>query len=155
MVLDPVVQEAPVKRPIIQMLAKKKGLSGAAEILSRGAEKLKFCQSENSRNRGIPNFHMDLLRLRQNWRLKKVGNTIIGDLSYASSGSRYWQSGIFEVSKTEEADAGIPSGVQGTPKVPPALKVTLSFYIIVLSFLFVGCSLLQDNFTTLSRSPVS
>lgn len=27
-------------------------------------------------------FHIELLKLRQLWRLKKVGNTILGDLSY-------------------------------------------------------------------------
>lgn len=127
LVLDPVGQEPQPRRPVVQMLAKKKGLGTAAEILIRGADKLKLCQSEASRNRGVPNFHMELLKLRQNWRLKKVGNTIIGDLSFASSGSRYRQSGVFEVTKTEEAD-GV-TGVNGpgiaTQRVPPALKVTL------------------------------
>jgi mediator of RNA polymerase II transcription subunit 17 len=73
LVLDPVGQDPQPRRPIVQMLAKKKGLGTAAEILVRGADKLKLCQSEASRNRGVPNFHLELLKLRQNWRLKKVG----------------------------------------------------------------------------------
>ncbi len=57
----------------------------------------------------------------------KVGNTIIGDLSYASSGSRFRQSGVFEVTKTEEADGstGNASSSLGAQRIPPALKVTL------------------------------
>ena len=34
--------------------------------------------------RTLPDFHLELLRLRQNWRLKKVGDVILGDLSYKS-----------------------------------------------------------------------
>lgn len=34
------------------------------------------------RNRSVPDFHLELLQLRKNWRLKKVGNSIIGDVSY-------------------------------------------------------------------------
>ena len=44
-------------------------------------------------------FHIELLRLRQNWRLKKVGNSILGDLSYRTAGSQFKQSGLFEVTK--------------------------------------------------------
>ncbi len=48
---------------------------------------------------------MELLKLRQNWRLKKVGNTILGDLSYRTAGSQYRQcTGVFEVSKSDEGD---------------------------------------------------
>ncbi|CAG0914479.1 unnamed protein product, partial [Notodromas monacha] len=125
MILDPVAQEAPPRAPIIQMLAKKKGFAAAADILQRGADKLKNCQSELARTRGIPNFHTELLRLRQHWRLKKTGNSIVGDLSYNSAAAR-WQSGVFEVLKTEEADGGtvVNSGT-GPHKIPPALKVVL------------------------------
>lgn len=72
-------------------------LSGAANVLLAGAEKLKTSQNEAARNRTTPDFHIELLRLRQNWRLKKVSNTIIGDLSYRTAGSKYLQTGTFEV----------------------------------------------------------
>ena len=50
------------------------------------------------------NFHEDLLHLRQNWRLKRTGKTIVGDLSYRSTGSRFWQSGVFEVRKADDEE---------------------------------------------------
>ena len=51
-------------------------------MLLAGAERLRASQNELARNRTTPDFHIELLRLRQNWRLKKVSNSIIGDLSY-------------------------------------------------------------------------
>jgi mediator of RNA polymerase II transcription subunit 17 len=67
---------------------------------------MKSLQSENRTagdcNRNQANFHFELLRLRQNWRLKKVSNTILGDLSFKTAGSQYKQSGIFEVIKSDE-----------------------------------------------------
>ena len=54
----------------------------------------------------LPDFHFELLRLRQNWRLRKVGNSILGDLSYRTAGSRFPQQGIFEVSKAEDDGDG-------------------------------------------------
>ena len=44
------------------------------------AERLKKSQAEGTSKHN--DFHIELLKLRQNWRLKKVGNTILGDLSY-------------------------------------------------------------------------
>lgn len=82
MVLDPVPQEPPEVKPMVQVYARKKALAGAASVLMMGAERLRNCQNELARNRSTPDFHIELLRLRQNWRLKKVSNSIIGDLSY-------------------------------------------------------------------------
>lgn len=82
MVLDPVPQELPEVKPMIQLYARKKALAGAASVIMMGADRLKNCQNELARNRSTPDFHIELLRLRQNWRLKKVSNSIIGDLSY-------------------------------------------------------------------------
>lgn len=45
-------------------------------------DRLRSSQNEFIRNRTTPDFHIELLRLRQNWRLKKVSTAIIGDLSY-------------------------------------------------------------------------
>lgn len=82
MVLDPVPQEPIEVKPMIQVYARKKALAGAASVLMIGAERLRNCQAELARSRSTPDFHIELLRLRQNWRLKKVSNSIIGDLSY-------------------------------------------------------------------------
>lgn len=59
-----------------------KGLAQAAAMLTSAAERLKVSQSETSRTSSTADFHFQLLKLRQNWRLKKVSNSIIGDLSY-------------------------------------------------------------------------
>jgi mediator of RNA polymerase II transcription subunit 17 len=83
MVLDPVPQDPPEPKQMVQVYARKKALGGAASVLLNGAERLRNLQAEANRNtRSTPDFHIELLRLRQNWRLKKVSNSIIGDLSY-------------------------------------------------------------------------
>ncbi len=69
----------------------------------------------------LQEFHVELLRLRQNWRLKKVSNTILGDLSYRTAGSTFKQSGVFEVVKADDPSASSPSsssqgGGAGTSK---------------------------------------
>ena len=64
------------------ILLVSQALAGAAAVLLAGAERLRASQNELARNRTTPDFHIELLRLRQNWRLKKVSNSIIGDLSY-------------------------------------------------------------------------
>lgn len=95
MVLDPVPQDPVEVKPMIQVYARKKALAGAASVLMMGAERLRNCQAELARTRSTPDFHIELLRLRQNWRLKKVSNSIIGDLSYRTGMlldlfQRYW-----------------------------------------------------------------
>ena len=67
---------------------------------------MKVSQSDTTRVKSNQDFHLELLRLRQNWRLKKVGNTILGDLSYRSAGSRFQHTSNFEVSKAEEPPTG-------------------------------------------------
>lgn len=104
MVLDPVPQDPQEVKPIVQVFARKKALANAAAVLLNGAERLKNSQSETKNNRNVSDFHIELLRLRQNWRLKKVSNTIIGDLSYRTAGSKFSYTGTFEVTKAEEAD---------------------------------------------------
>lgn len=131
MVLDPVPQDPQTVKPIVNIFARKKALSNAANILLTGAEQLKNSQSEAKNNRNVSDFHIELLRLRQNWRLKKVGNTIVGDLSYKTAGSKFPHNGIFEVTKAEDepeaADKLQPSTptTQSMPKSNSALRVTV------------------------------
>ena len=133
MVLDgPVQAEPPEQRSFVQLLAKKKALEVPSKILLSGAEHLRSLQSEvkgPGPARSQEDFHIELLRLRQNWRLRKVGNSILGDLSYRTAGSQYKQSGMFEVSKAEvELGGENPSGSspgQTGGKVRSALKVTV------------------------------
>lgn len=102
MMLDPVPLEQHDIKPMVQVYARKKALSNAANVLLTGAERLRNSHTEQKSNRNGSDFHIELLRLRQNWRLKKVSNTIIGDLSYRTAGSKFPQTGTFEVTKAEE-----------------------------------------------------
>lgn len=54
----------------------------ASNIILSAVNRLKNDQNEFKRNQSTPDFNMELLRLRQNWRLKKVSTGIVGDLSY-------------------------------------------------------------------------
>nr|XP_026251910.1 mediator of RNA polymerase II transcription subunit 17 [Urocitellus parryii] len=100
MTLDPVSQDAlpPKQNPqTLQLISKKKSLAGAAQILLKGAERLTKSVTENQENKLQRDFNSELLRLRQHWKLRKVGDKILGDLSYRSaetsclSGSPHWQ----------------------------------------------------------------
>lgn len=127
LVLDPVPEEPDETRPIIQVYTRKKALGQAANVLLSGAERLRSSHSEQ-RNRNVSDFHIELLRLRQNWRLKKVSNAIIGDLSYRTAGSKFGMSGTFEVTKAEdifddESSTGGNGMQQSTPKTTSALRV--------------------------------
>lgn len=68
------------------MISKKKSLAGAAQILLKGAERLTKSVAENQENKLQRDFNSELLRLRQHWKLRKVGDKILGDLSYRSAG---------------------------------------------------------------------
>ncbi|XP_055437632.1 mediator of RNA polymerase II transcription subunit 17 isoform X2 [Bubalus kerabau] len=94
MTLDPVSQDAlpPKQNPqTLQLISKKKSLAGAAQILLKGAERLTKSVTENQENKLQRDFNSELLRLRQHWKLRKVGDKILGDLSYRSAGSPHWQ----------------------------------------------------------------
>lgn len=156
MVLDPVPQEAVEVKQMVQVYGRKKALSGAAQVLIQGAERLKNCQNELARNRTTPNFHIELLRLRQNWRLKKVSNSIIGDLSYRTAGSKYTQTGMFEVTKAEEEDenSGSPPSspnpnavtpVTPSSTKPSALRVTIPSELQGVAYIEVLCQKDQED----------
>ena len=98
----------------------------AANILMHGAERLKISQSDTARAKSNQDFHLELLRLRQNWTLKKVGNAILGDLSYRSAGSRFHHNGIFEVTKSEDTVPGSSLEPIGENQLKPSMiKVTV------------------------------
>ncbi|XP_035232454.1 mediator of RNA polymerase II transcription subunit 17-like [Stegodyphus dumicola] len=151
MVIDPVHQEAPDPKPMVVLLQKKKALANAAAIILRGAERLRDSQCESARNRTAPDFHLELLHMRQSWRLKKVGNSILGDLSYRSAGSRYWQSGIFEVSKNEVPETPAPSP-NNMPVRNNAIKVTLPNELEGVSYIQVS---IQNDTETIASGELS
>lgn len=146
LVLDPVPQEPVEAKAMVQIYARKKALAGAASVLLNGAERLKTSQNEIARNRSTPDFHIELLRLHQNWRLKKVSNTIIGDLSYRTAGSKYAQTGMFEVTKAEEEDkpssppnSPLPGGPPSASKSNSALRVSVPSELQGVAYIEVIC----------------
>ncbi|XP_071061393.1 mediator of RNA polymerase II transcription subunit 17 isoform X3 [Pseudochaenichthys georgianus] len=106
MALDPVSQDpAANKTPqVFQLISKKKLLGTAAQLLLKGAEKLSKSVAENQENRRQRDFNSELLRLRSQWKLRKVGDKILGDLSYRSAGSLFPHHGTFEVIKNTDID---------------------------------------------------
>ncbi|XP_014244593.1 mediator of RNA polymerase II transcription subunit 17 [Cimex lectularius] len=148
MVLDPIPQELHESKPMTQVYARKKALAGAASVLLTGAERLRACQTEAARNRATSDFHIELLRLRQNWRLKKVSNTIIGDLSYRTAGSKFAQTGMFEVTKAEEESEKVqspPPSPGANPKPTSALRVTVPSELQGVAYIEVVCRKDQED----------
>ncbi|XP_017768104.1 PREDICTED: mediator of RNA polymerase II transcription subunit 17 [Nicrophorus vespilloides] len=148
MVLDPVPQEPVETKSIVQIYARKKALAGAASVLLTGVERLKTSQNEVVRNK--TDFHFELLRLRQNWRLKKASNSIIGDLSYRTAGSKFTQTGMFEVTKAEDDDKtnsppNSPSASGSTPKNSSALRVTVPSELQGVAYIEVLCQKDQED----------
>jgi len=141
----PVQTEPQEQKPFVQLLAKKKALEVPARILLSGAEHLRNLQNEVKGGhpaRSQEDFHIDLLRLRQNWRLRKVGNSILGDLSYRTAGSQYKQSGVFEVSKAE-VEVGEVAGSPGQARTRSALKVTVPSELEGIAYIQV--TIQRDN----------
>uniref|UniRef100_A0A9J7Z6F7 Mediator of RNA polymerase II transcription subunit 17 n=1 Tax=Cyprinus carpio carpio TaxID=630221 RepID=A0A9J7Z6F7_CYPCA len=104
MALDPVSQD-PIQTPqVFQLISKKKSLATAAQLLLKGAEKLNKSLAENQEQRRQRDFNSELLRLRSQWKLRKVGDKILGDLSYRSAGSLFPHHGTFEVIKNTDLD---------------------------------------------------
>ncbi|CAG9785423.1 unnamed protein product [Diatraea saccharalis] len=151
MVLDPVQPEQVDNRPMVQVYGRKKALGAAAAVLLAGVERLRA--SENMRiNRNMPDFHIDLLRLRQNWRLKKVSNTIVGDLSYRTAGSKFSQTGVFEVTKAPEEQMMQAMSLNAAGPAPSALRVTVPPELQGVAFISVLCQKEQEDVVTATLS---
>ncbi|VDP93390.1 unnamed protein product [Echinostoma caproni] len=112
----PVASEQPEPNWSLVLAGKKRALSTAAEILLKGTERLRRRYSElaDARSRISASatgdrkkstqggsFHKTLMQLRQEWRLKLHQNTILGDVSLRPIGSRFRESGNFEVRESD------------------------------------------------------
>ncbi|CAB4069617.1 MED17 [Lepeophtheirus salmonis] len=159
-------------RPYACLVAKKKSLDGPARILLQGAENLKHIASSTpdgtsaggasagseSIKDATNEFHIELLRLRQNWRLKKVSNNILGDLSYRTAGSHFKQSGVFEVTKAASTAASTPAA-EGEEK-RSALNVTVPSELEGIAFIQVTIQkesdqMMNANLTSFTNLPGS
>uniref|UniRef100_A0A803T108 Cofactor required for Sp1 transcriptional activation subunit 6 n=1 Tax=Anolis carolinensis TaxID=28377 RepID=A0A803T108_ANOCA len=120
---------------VLQLISKKKSLAGAAQILLKGAERLSKSVAESQENKRQRDFNSELLRLRQHWKLRKVGDKILGDLSYRSAGSLFPHHGTFEVIKNTDIDLDkkipedycpldvqIPSDLEGTAYIKVSIQ---------------------------------
>lgn len=112
LVLDPVQQEQSSYKPLAHLISKKQSLLNASNIILSSVNRLRSAQNDLNRSR-TADFQSELKSLRHNWRLKKSGNIILGDLSYRKAGSRYPHSGTFEVIKNELSNS--PSSCNSSP----------------------------------------
>ena len=151
MVLDgPTMYEQPEQKKFVSLLAKKKALdNNVAKILLNGAEHLRSLQNAyrtgpagsggSDSGSKANNFHFQLLKLRQHWRLKKVSNTILGDLSFRTAGSQFKQSGIFEVIKADESEdaESLSDGSTNADPAKSVLKVNVPAELEGIAFIQV------------------
>lgn len=129
MIFDAVQSQPLDQRPIVALMAKKKALQMASQMLLDGAASLRnvtnsrsgdgisstgdvWMQTESfnssaTNSQAEPSFYNELREMRKTWRLKKVGNAIVGDLSYFRPvGVRFTPSTRFEVIKTSPGARG-------------------------------------------------
>lgn len=116
MVFDTVNPKQVDQRQIVGLLGKKMALADAARVLIDGASTLRGSKGID-RSLGGPgtmenwtpskssldesNFYDELIEMRKNWRLKSIGNTIMGDLSFFRPvGHRFMMGTSFKVIKT-------------------------------------------------------
>ena len=139
MVFDAVNPKPSDQRPIVAMMAKKRALANAAQVLIDGSRTLRATTASN-RSEGItlgemlsaptrtepvvnePNFYDELKEMRRSWRLKRIGSNIIGDLSYFRPvGYRFTAGSRFEVIKTNPGSRG-PNNQALAVKIPSDLE---------------------------------
>lgn len=101
LILDPIEQAIEPDKQTVQMLEKRKILAKVGNTIAKGASGLgiKSNKPETIVIDGSEehDYYTQLMELRQFWRVKKSGNQITGDLSYHTSGSKFWHPGVFEV----------------------------------------------------------
>lgn len=146
MVFDTIKTGFPDQRPIVNLYAKKEALAMSAKIMLDGSASLRQTTGSDTRLAGTsdgvvpmdvstssmdntslasknePNFYDELKEMRRNWRLKRVGNNIFGDLSYFRPiGYRFTANSRFEVIKTSPGARGRSNQALAV-KVPPDLE---------------------------------
>nr|CAB3263729.1 mediator of RNA polymerase II transcription subunit 17-like [Phallusia mammillata] len=129
MMYDFASKEAEPSKQSLQMITKKRCLGAASKILLSGADRLNKAKSESSFQN---TYHSELLKLRQRWRVRRVGEKILGELSFRTAGSDYWHMGSFEVIKKSDEDSDTLDDYEQnltklTPNVPKSpIKVVVS-----------------------------
>ena len=97
--------------------------------------------------------------MRQDWRRREVGSSVLGDLSYTTAGSKFKHSGVFEVSKAdteEKQEKGTGSSLN--VMVPSILEgiayIQVNFQSIECqsNMLFILVTIQSDNEQLVSAS---
>ncbi|XP_027202411.2 mediator complex subunit 17 [Dermatophagoides pteronyssinus] len=118
LVIEPVAKDPnrmTDEKPITVLVSKKKAIAQAAQLISNALDRLQNEANHASRSR--IDFHTELRSMRQNWRLRKKGQNIIGDLSYRGAWSNFSQPATFEVIRNEnQQQSGQSSLIVNTPK---------------------------------------
>uniref|UniRef100_A0A6G1SGX6 Mediator of RNA polymerase II transcription subunit 17 n=1 Tax=Aceria tosichella TaxID=561515 RepID=A0A6G1SGX6_9ACAR len=149
MVFDAVNPKQTDQRPIVALMAKKRALAAAGQILMDGSATLRATtsgrpspkaggasdtswltndqssssfQGNSLGSQSEPNFYNELREMRQSWRLRRLGNEIYGDLSdFRPVGVRLMPNNRFEVIRTTPATRG-PSNQALAVKIPFELE---------------------------------
>ncbi|XP_066928636.1 mediator of RNA polymerase II transcription subunit 17-like [Clytia hemisphaerica] len=140
-ILAPIQQNPELEKQTVQMLEKRKYLAKVGSYIGTGAAGLGMqrhvkpepiiIDSDPTQEKEIE-YYTQLMELRQFWRVKKSGNQITGDLSYRTSGSRFWHPGIFEVkAESDEAET------EEEEKEEKKLAITLSPDLVKSSHIIV------------------
>ncbi|PAA59974.1 hypothetical protein BOX15_Mlig003453g1 [Macrostomum lignano] len=119
--LEPMQRDVEKYEQRIQLVVqgKKKCVQAAAEVLEKGRGSNQMLQQEV-----IGNF--ELQQIAQCWKLRRVANTISGDLSLRSAGSRYPDSGGFELrtAKDSSFEVLLPGHLYGQACVQVTLRTS-------------------------------
>ncbi|XP_067942006.1 mediator of RNA polymerase II transcription subunit 17-like isoform X2 [Watersipora subatra] len=133
MVLDQIASDTkPETKSGYQLMSRKQALHNASAIFNLGAQRLEGIQQDpTKKSQPSSDFYNELWQLRQNWRIKKVGQHILGDLSYKSTGSTFWHKGTFEVFKKTSPQPGesaidvrIPPELEGSSYIQVSIHMT-------------------------------
>jgi len=111
LVLDPIHQSTEPNKQTVKMLGSRKCLAQVGSLVAKGARSLTCLPKKNTNevgvifvtdNETVDEYYMQLMHLRQYWRLKKTGLQITGDVTYRSVGSHFWHPGLMEVKAFHE-----------------------------------------------------
>lgn len=114
LVLDPIQQNPEPNKQTVKMLGSRKCLAQVGALIAKGASSLSCPKSGRneamvlvSEQENVDEYYMQLMHLRQYWRVKKTGVQITGDVTYRSVGSHFWHPGLLEVKAANESGNGV------------------------------------------------
>ncbi|GAV07998.1 hypothetical protein RvY_17764 [Ramazzottius varieornatus] len=98
--VESAVSDPVESKPHFNMHIKKKAAQSVSVLFAEAANRLK--RSAADTQKGDNDYHHALINLRDQWRLKKTGANVTGDLGYRTVGSALKAAGQFEIRKNED-----------------------------------------------------